>query len=87
MSCGIVTLDRVHRFKGGIARLSEAIRHGKADEAVKILNEAPEGIEWIASDAESASRLMSAAGADCERDAAQRRTRLSARPTAEYFIL
>ena len=34
---GIVVLDRVHRFGGGIARLAEAIRRGDADAAIDTL--------------------------------------------------
>ncbi len=48
---GIVVLDRVHRFGGGIARLAEAIRRGDADEVIAVLADAPEGVEWIAADA------------------------------------
>ncbi len=44
---GIVILDRVHRFGGGIAQLAEAIRRGDADEVLDILHEAPEGVTWI----------------------------------------
>jgi exodeoxyribonuclease V alpha subunit len=48
---GIVVLQRVHRFGGGIATLAEAIRRGDADAAVAILRDAPEGVGWLAVDA------------------------------------
>jgi exodeoxyribonuclease V alpha subunit len=62
---GIVVLDRVHRFGGGIATLAAAIRHGDPDEVVAVLRSAPEGVEWIelqppeagGSDAGSAAEL------------------------------
>jgi exodeoxyribonuclease V alpha subunit len=47
---GIVVLDRVHRFGGGIARLAEAIRRGDADGVLGVLGEAPEGVTWIPSE-------------------------------------
>jgi exodeoxyribonuclease V alpha subunit len=47
---GIVVLDRVHRFGGGIARIAEAIRRGDGDAVLEVLGEAPEGVEWIDAD-------------------------------------
>ncbi len=47
---GVVVLDRVHRFGGGIARLAEAIRRGDADEVLDVLARAPDGVQWIAAD-------------------------------------
>jgi len=44
---GVVVLDRVHRFGGGIARLAEAIRRGDADAVLEVLAEAPDGVQWI----------------------------------------
>jgi exodeoxyribonuclease V alpha subunit len=44
---GIVVLDRVHRYGGGIARLAEAIRHGDGDVAVEALGAAPDEITWL----------------------------------------
>ena len=41
---GIVVLDRVHRFGGGIAALAAAIRDGDADGVVAVLRAAPEGV-------------------------------------------
>jgi exodeoxyribonuclease V alpha subunit len=48
---GIVVLDRVHRFGGGIAAVAAAIRRGDADAAVEALAGAPEEVAWIAVDA------------------------------------
>jgi len=48
---GIVVLDRVHRYGGGIARLAEAIRRGDADGVVEALSDRPQGVRWIAVDA------------------------------------
>jgi exodeoxyribonuclease V alpha subunit len=44
---GIVVLDRVHRFGGGIASLAGAVRDGDADAAVEVLRAAPEGVTWL----------------------------------------
>ena len=44
---GIVVLDRVHRFGGGIARLADAIRAGDADEVIAILEAQPDDVTWI----------------------------------------
>jgi exodeoxyribonuclease V alpha subunit len=44
---GIVVLDRVHRFGGGIAELASAIRRGDADAALELLDDPPEDITWI----------------------------------------
>jgi exodeoxyribonuclease V alpha subunit len=44
---GIVVLDRVHRFGGGIARLAEAIRRGDADAVMELLSGAPDDVTWI----------------------------------------
>ena len=47
---GIVVLDRVHRFGGGIAELAEAIRRGDADATLERLAGAPDDVTWIARD-------------------------------------
>jgi exodeoxyribonuclease V alpha subunit len=47
---GIVVLDRVHRFGGGIAELASAVRRGDADAALELLDDPPEDITWIAVD-------------------------------------
>jgi exodeoxyribonuclease V alpha subunit len=48
---GIVVLDRVHRYGGGIAQLAEAIRHGDGDAAVGALSAAPDEVKWFPVDA------------------------------------
>jgi exodeoxyribonuclease V alpha subunit len=47
---GIVVLDRVHRYGGGIARLADAIRRGDSDRAVAALDQAPGEVTWLAVD-------------------------------------
>jgi exodeoxyribonuclease V alpha subunit len=47
---GIVVLERVHRFGGGIAALADAIRHGDGDAAVVALRGAPSGVTWLSMD-------------------------------------
>ncbi len=47
---GIIVLDRVHRYGGGIARLAEAIRRGDDDGVIEVLHDAPEGVTWIDAD-------------------------------------
>ncbi len=48
---GIVVLDRVHRFGGGIERLAVAIRRGDDDAVVALLADPPPDVTWIAVDA------------------------------------
>ena len=48
---GIVVLDVVHRFGEGIGGLAEAIRRGDADEVIRVLTDAPEGVKWIRAEA------------------------------------
>jgi exodeoxyribonuclease V alpha subunit len=50
IGAGIVVLNRVHRFGGGIARLASAIRVGDADAVMDLLGDPPEGISWIDAD-------------------------------------
>ncbi len=47
---GIVVLDRVHRFGGGIAELAGAIRRGDADAVLALLRDPPDGVRWIEAD-------------------------------------
>ena len=49
---GIVVLDRVHRYGGGIAQLAEAIRRGDAEGAIAALSGAAEGVTWLPVDVE-----------------------------------
>jgi exodeoxyribonuclease V alpha subunit len=44
---GIVVLDRVHRFGGGIAAVAGAVRSGDADAVLEALAAAPEDVTWI----------------------------------------
>jgi len=48
---GIVVLDRVHRYGGGIASVADAIRAGDADRAVAALGGAPGEVTWLPVDA------------------------------------
>jgi exodeoxyribonuclease V alpha subunit len=58
---GVVVLDRVHRFGGGIARLADAIRDGDADAVLAVLDDPPDGVRWIAVDsgADGAEQALS----------------------------
>ena len=51
---GIVVLDRVHRYGGGIARLAEAIRRGDGDASVGALSAPGEEVTWLPVDVEPA---------------------------------
>jgi exodeoxyribonuclease V alpha subunit len=48
---GIVVLDRVYRFGGGIEQLAVAIRRGDADAVIALLADPPADVRWIAVDA------------------------------------
>ncbi|MGZ4184030.1 MAG: exodeoxyribonuclease V subunit alpha [Solirubrobacteraceae bacterium] len=52
---GIVVLDRLHRFGGGIARLASAVRRGDADAVLELLNDPPDGVVWLPIDVGSDS--------------------------------
>jgi exodeoxyribonuclease V alpha subunit len=73
---GVAVLEQVHRYRGGIARLAEAVRHGDADRAIAVLSEGAEDVRWLAIDVqeadmtavegralEAANRVRTAAGA------------------------
>ena len=62
---GIVVLDRVHRYGGGIAKLAEAIRHGDGDGTVAALGAAPDEITWLRVDVDDTE-----AGVELVRDRA-----------------
>jgi exodeoxyribonuclease V alpha subunit len=47
---GIVVLERVHRFGGGIAQVATAIRSGDAEAVLALLRSPPDGVEWIETD-------------------------------------
>ncbi len=54
---GIVVLDRVHRFGGGIARLASAIRSGDGGRVIALLRDPPEGVSWLEGDIAAAPAL------------------------------
>jgi exodeoxyribonuclease V alpha subunit len=45
---GVVVLKQEHRYRGGIARLAEAIRGGDADRTIAVLSEGAEDVRWLA---------------------------------------
>jgi exodeoxyribonuclease V alpha subunit len=47
---GIVVLERVHRYGGGIAKVADAIRHGDGDGTVAALRAAPGDVTWLSMD-------------------------------------
>ncbi len=47
---GIIVLEHVHRFGGGLAELAVAIRGGDPDEVLKLLRDPPAGVRWIETD-------------------------------------
>jgi exodeoxyribonuclease V alpha subunit len=51
---GIVALDRVHRFGGGIAHLASAVRRGDLEAVLALLRAAPEDVTWLALDVAAA---------------------------------
>jgi exodeoxyribonuclease V alpha subunit len=44
---GIVVLDRVHRFGGGIARLATAVRRGEVETVLELLEDPTDDVVWI----------------------------------------
>jgi exodeoxyribonuclease V alpha subunit len=47
---GIIVLDRVHRYGGGIAELAAATQRGDEDAVMNVLNGARDDVTWIATD-------------------------------------
>jgi len=47
---GIVVLEHVHRYGGGIAELAAAMRRGDADEAMRVLHAGHEDVLWLPAD-------------------------------------
>ena len=47
MGDGIVVLQRVHRFGGGIASLADAVRRGDADATIAALSAGHDDVSWI----------------------------------------
>nr|WP_267128321.1 exodeoxyribonuclease V subunit alpha [Baekduia soli] len=64
---GIVVLDRVRRYGGGIAAVAEAIRHGDADATIAALEADAVDVRWIAEDV---AAPRDPAALDCVREAA-----------------
>jgi exodeoxyribonuclease V alpha subunit len=54
---GVVVLERVHRFGGGIARLADAIRAGDGDATVAALRDAPDEVTWLPVDLSEGGEL------------------------------
>jgi exodeoxyribonuclease V alpha subunit len=52
---GIVVLDRVRRYGGGIAAVAEAIRRGDGDATISALKAGAEDVCWIAEDVTAAA--------------------------------
>ena len=50
---GVIVLERVHRYGGGIAALADAIRQGDGDATVAALRGAPEEITWLPIDVDT----------------------------------
>ncbi len=69
---GIVVLDRVHRFGGGIALLADAIRRGDPDEVMAVLATQPDDVSWIPVDAAAAEAQPAVAAVRDEAVAAGR---------------
>lgn len=71
LSCGVVRLDRGHRFNACIAALADAVRQGRGDEALRLLDDPseesvrlcpPGDIETVRADiASSGAELVAAA--------------------------
>ena len=68
---GIVVLDRVFRFGGGVADLADAVRRGDAGAAVDVLRGGAEGVEWVDDEHLAPVREAAVAAARAVRDAAQ----------------
>jgi exodeoxyribonuclease V alpha subunit len=49
LAAGIVLLERVHRYGGGIATLAQAIRDGDGEATVEALRSMPAGVTWLES--------------------------------------
>ncbi|MGA8337582.1 MAG: exodeoxyribonuclease V subunit alpha, partial [Solirubrobacteraceae bacterium] len=50
---GVIVLERVHRYGGGIGALADAIRQGDGDATVAALSGAPEEITWLPIDVDT----------------------------------
>jgi len=54
---GIIVLDRVHRFGGGIAQLASAVRRGDVQAVLELLADPPDDVEWLCVDVAAADAL------------------------------
>jgi exodeoxyribonuclease V alpha subunit len=55
---GIVVLRNVHRYRGAVAALAEAVQRGDADGAVDVLAAGDAAVQWIVSDVAAQSALQ-----------------------------
>ncbi|MGI8571936.1 MAG: exodeoxyribonuclease V subunit alpha [Solirubrobacteraceae bacterium] len=53
---GIVVLDRIHRFGGGIAEIAAAVGHGEAQSVLDLLRSGLDDVTWLEFDVASAPR-------------------------------
>jgi len=53
---GIVVLRKVHRFRGAIAELAEAVQRGDAGAAMTVLSQEHDDVQWLAVDVATAGR-------------------------------
>lgn len=81
---GIVVLDRVHRFGGGIALLAGAIRRGNPDEVMAVLASQPPDVLWIPVDAADTEADLALAAVREEAIAAGRAVVQAARAGAAH---
>ena len=81
---GIVVLDRVHRFGGGIAMLADAIRRGDADEVMAVLAPQRADVFWIPVDAADPEAALALAAVREEAVAAGRAVVQAARAGATH---
>jgi exodeoxyribonuclease V alpha subunit len=81
---GIVVLDRVHRFVGGIALLADAIRRGDPDRVMGILSTQPADVLWIPVDAADAEPELALTAVREEAIAAARAVVKAARAGAAH---
>jgi exodeoxyribonuclease V alpha subunit len=51
LAAGIVVLDRLYRYRGGIAQVADAVRRGDADAVLAALERGGDDVTWIAGDA------------------------------------
>jgi exodeoxyribonuclease V alpha subunit len=84
---GIVALEEVHRYGGGIAELAEAIRAGDADAALAVLGGGRDDVTWLPDADEDALRGPLLAAAREVRTAARRGDAAAALAALQGFRL